>query len=210
MSNVWFARQSPELRNALIREGRPMERRPGQWVYGEGEENTGLCAVLSGALRLEASAGPQRDVLIGIAPAVSVFGQSRRRGGGPRIVTARAGPISTVLLVSDKALDRIGQQTPEVWRAMSELVYDQLDAAVHLTAQLLVLRPRARVAMRIALIAQDSVAHVGQGDLAELTGLSRKAVNSHLAALAALGIVAPAYGHIRVLDAAGLARVASA
>lgn len=209
MSNAWFARQSADLRGALIREGRVTQRGAGQWIYGEGDENTGICAVLAGALRLEASAGLQHNVLIGIVPAVGVIGQSQRRGGGPRIVTVRAGPASSVLLLTDAALERIGQETPTLWRALSELVYEQLDAAVHLTAQLLALRPRARVAMRIALLAKDGVARVAQHDLAELTGLSRKAVNAHLAVLAELGVVAPGYGGIRVLAPAKLAKIGS-
>lgn len=166
--------------------------------------------MLSGALRLEVTAGPHREVLVGIVPAISVFGQTSRRGGGPRIVTVRAGPASTVLLVSDAALERIGHETPSLWRAMSALVYEQLDAAVHLTAQLLALRPRARIALRIALIAKDGTAQLAQSDLAELTGLSRKAVNAHLAALSKLGIIAPGYGNIRVLAPAALAQIASA
>ena len=209
VSNTWFARQSANLRSALIRDGRIRQLRAGQWVYGEGDENTGLCAVLSGSLRLEASAGPQRDVLFGIALAGSIFGQSSRRGGGPRLITARANQPASVMLVSDDALDRIGNVEPTLWRAMSELVYEQLDAAVRLNARLLVLRPRARVAMRIASIAKDGVAYVAQGDLAELTGLSRKAVNGHLAALATPGILKTGYGCIRVLDPVALARIAS-
>ena len=135
--------------------------------------------MLSGALRLEATAG-DRDVLVDVARAVTVFGQSARRGGGPRIVTARAGPASEVMLVSDHALERIAADLPDLWRGVSALVYAQLDASVHRMAQMLVLPPRARVLARVRSLARGGVARVSQADLAELTGLSRKTVNEHL------------------------------
>lgn len=209
MRSRWFARQPPALRTALVRAGRIVPLDAGQWVYGEGDEDTGLCAVLDGALRLEASAGPNRDVLIDLAPAVRVFGQSQRRGGGPRIVTTRAGPASTVMLVSDRALDRIAADIPDLWRAVSALVYGQLDASVHLAAQLLVLSPRARIAVRIGMLASAGLANVSQSDLAELCGLSRKSVNGHLAALERAGLVRRGYTTIEVVDAAGLSRAAA-
>lgn len=201
----WFARQPPALRTALAAAGREVRLAPGQWVYGEGDDATGIVAVLSGMLRLEASAG-SRTVLIGTAPAGAVFGQSARRGGGPRIVTARAGPASRVLTIGDAALERIGAEHPEVWRAVSELVYGQLDASVHGLALTLALPPRARIAARLLVLDEDGVARISQADLAELCGLSRKSANAHLAALEIAGAIRRGYATIMLLDRPTLER----
>ena len=209
LSNRWFARQPHGLQVALAGAGRTTSLAPGQWIYGEGDEATGLVMVLDGLLRLEATVG-ERIVLVGVARTGGSFGQSQRRGGGPRIVTARAGPASRVVTVSDAALERIGADLPTVWQAVSQLVYAQLDASVHGLAQMLALAPRARIAARLMLFADERVVPLAQSDLAELCGLSRKAVNAHLAALEAAGAILRGYGSIRLLDIAMLTGILDA
>ncbi|MFT3977946.1 MAG: Crp/Fnr family transcriptional regulator [Sphingomonas bacterium] len=208
LRGAWFAHLPPPLRAALLRAGRAVRLDAGQWVYGEGDEETGVVLVLSGALRIEASAGRERDVLVNLLPAGTAFGQSRRGGGGPRIVTARAAGAATVLLIADAALERIAADHPSLWRGVSELVYGQLDAMVRLAAQMLALGPRARIAARLLALGSDGVARVNQSDLAEMCGLSRKAASAHLAALEASGAIARGYGRIEVKDAATLRRMA--
>ncbi|MEH3124202.1 MAG: Crp/Fnr family transcriptional regulator [Sphingomonas phyllosphaerae] len=209
LANRWFARQPQALRVALATSGRAISLAPGQWVYGEGDDATGLVMVLDGLLRLEATVG-ERNVLVGVARAGGSFGQSQRRGGGPRIVTARAGPASRVVTVSDAALERIGADHSIMWQAVSELVYAQLDASVHGLAQMLALPPRARIAARLMLFADERVVPLAQSDLAELCGLSRKAANTHLAALEAAGAIRRGYGAIHLLDRAMLGRILDA
>ncbi len=207
LANRWFADRSRDLQMAIAAAGRLRPLAAGQWVYGEGDEVTGLVLVLGGMLRLEATVG-ERTVLVGVARAGGSFGQSQRRGGGPRIVTARAGPPSRVVTVSDAALERIGADDPTIWQAVSKLVYGQLDASVHGLAQMLALPPRARIAARLMVFADDAVAPLGQADLAELCGLSRKATNAHLAALESAGAIRRGYGRIALRDAGTLARLA--
>lgn len=204
--NRWFARCTAPVQEALAAAGRTVALRAGQWVYGEGDECTGIAMVLDGMLRLEAAVG-QRTVLVGIARTGDAIGQSQRRGGGPRIVTARASRASLVVTVGDLALERIGGEHPALWRAVSELVYGQLDASVHGLAQMLALPPRARIAARLMAFADSGVAPLTQADLAELCGLSRKAVSAHLAALERSGTIARAYGKVQLLDVAALARL---
>src|SRR5438128_1383187 len=95
----WFAGLDPGLEDALIAAGRVVALDAGQWIYSEGDEEPGLCLVIDGVLRLEASVGPDRDVLLGLAGPGQAIGQSRRFGGGRRIVTARAQRAAHVLLV---------------------------------------------------------------------------------------------------------------
>ena len=109
--------------------------------------------------------------------------------------------------LGDLALERIGGEHPALWRAVSELVYGQLDASVHGLAQMLALPPRARIAARLMAFADSGVAPLTQADLAELCGLSRKAVSAHLAALERSGTIARAYGKVQLLDVAALARL---
>lgn len=183
-----------------------MTLRRGQWVYSQGDEGTGLCAVLDGTLRLEVATGGERDVLIGLAQAGTMLGQARRYGGGPRIITVRASGAARVWLVSDEALAALAAEAPELWRAVGELVYAQLEAATRLSAHLLVQTPRQRVVARLLQFADNGVVTVSQADLAEMCGLSRKTANAHLAALEANGAITRGYRAIVVRDAGMLRR----
>lgn len=202
----WFLRCTAPVQEALASAGRVVALEAGQWVYGEGDETTGIAIVLDGMLRLEAAVGP-RTVLVGVARAGDTIGQSQRRGGGPRIVTARASRASHVVTVSDMALERIGGEHPALWRSVSELVYAQLDASVHGLAQMLALQPRARIVARLLAFADNGEVPLTQTDLAELCGMSRKAVSAHLGAWERSGAITRAYGRVRLIDTVALARL---
>ena len=205
----WFAALDPALAAELVAAGRIATLDAGQWIYSEGDEEPGLCLVVDGVLRLEASVGPDRDVLLGLAGPGQAIGQSRRFGGGRRIVSARAQRAARALLVPDAALPGIAARQPGAWPATMALLYDQLDLAVHNAALNLCLSPRERVAARLAQLADDKGdVPATQADLAEMCGLSRKSTSGHVLALAKRGWVAPGYRSLRVLDAVALRAIA--
>lgn len=199
--NRWFARRPSTLRAALVEGGRVSHLGKGQWSHGEGDEATGLWAVLAGSLRLEASVGLERDVLLNVVGPGVILGQTAAFGGGPRLVTARAAEPATVLLIGDAALQAISAAHPSLWRSVSELVYGQLEAAVRFAAETLCLPPRARVAARLLSLTDEAggSVRISQADLAEMTGLSRKSVNGHLNALQDQALVRLDYRGIEVL-----------
>ena len=100
----WFAGLEPSLRADLVARGRLKRCSAGEWLHGEGDEETGLIAVLSGALHLYSQAPGGREVLFGMLPAGTVMGQSAVLGGGPRLVTAIAAADCELFLLSDRAL----------------------------------------------------------------------------------------------------------
>ena len=205
----WFAALDRGLAAELVAAGRIAALDAGQWIYSEGDEEPGLCLIIDGVLRLETSVGRDRDVLLGLAGPGQAIGQSRRFGGGRRIVTARAQRAARVLPVPDAALPGIAARQPTAWPATMALLYDQLDVAVHNAALNLCLSPRERVAARLAQLADDKgEVPATQGDLAEMCGLSRKSTSGHILALAKRGWVAPGYRSLRVLDAAALRGIA--
>jgi CRP-like cAMP-binding protein len=201
----WFSRQPAALKTALVERGRIASFERGQWIHSEGDASGGLWGVLSGAVRLEVTVGLERDVLVNIVGPGAMAGITLAAGGGPRIATARAGEQSRVLLVPDPVLQAIGAEHPSLWRAVSELLYSQLERTAHLAAEALRLPPRARVAARLLALAREDraggvFAAVSQTDLAEMTGLSRKSVNGHLRRLQGEGTVRPGYRGVHLLD----------
>lgn len=206
--NPWFARQPAALQRMLVAGGRTVDLQRGQWVYSQGDEGTGLLAVLDGALRMEVALDAERDVMIGLASAPTILGRTRRSGGGPRIITVRANTPARVLMIADDALDRAAATDASLWRAINELVYAQLEQATRLAAYLLVQTAEGRVALRLLQFADGDGVPVSQSDLAEMTGLSRKTVNGQLAALERKGVIARGYRAITVVDHAALERIA--
>ncbi len=205
MRGRWFAGLDQKLAEALVAAGRVRALDEGQWIYSEGDEEPGLCLVIDGVLRLEASAGVDRGVLLALVGPGQAIGQSRRFGGGRRLVTARAQRESHVLLVPDIALPRIADRAPGAWAAVIALLYDQLDAAVHAAALNLCLTPRQRIAARLTQLCDaEGVVAATQADVAEMCGLSRKSASGHILALAEKEWVVPLYRSVLVTNLAAL------
>lgn len=204
----WFRAQPDGLRTAMLTHLRAVTLAAGQTAYLEGDEDTGLWIVRDGLLRLELPVGQDRAALIGLMSGGSVFGRSRMGGAASRIVSARAARPTRALLLSDRAMERIAIDHPHMWRALSQAVHGQLDAALVALAQQLTLAPLARIAARLLQVVQGDAVPLGQADLGELTGLSRKAVNAHLATLEAQGLIVRGYRNVIVTNHFGLMRYA--
>jgi len=204
----WFARQPADRRDALLREGRLSRRQTGEWMHGEGDEETGVLAVVDGSLKVYGQAPGGREALIGLLPAGTVIGQSAAFGGGPRIVTAITASPSLIFTLSDSALRRVAAVHPGLWEALGALVYGQLRLNAQTVAEFVALKPRERLVSRLLQMAGQSGGEisVSQSDLAEMIGVTRKAVNGWLGELEAAGLVARAYGVIQVLEPAKLER----
>lgn len=204
----WFAGQPSALRTALLQAGRLSRRGAGEWVHGEGDEDTGVLATVEGSLKLYSQAPGGREVLFGLLPAGTVIGQSAAFGGGPRIVTAIAASPALIFTLSDRALRQVAAAQPGLWEALSALVYGQLRNATQGLAELLALKPRERMIARLLqFVRPDGAVEISQADLAELVGVTRKAVNGWLGALEREGRVRLGYGRVEVLDRAGLERM---
>ena len=202
-------RQPADRRDALLRVGRLSRRNSGEWMHGEGDEETGVLAVVDGALKVYGQAPGGREALIGLLPAGTLIGQSVAFGGGPRIVTAIAAVPSTLFTLSDRALRQVAADHPGLWEALSALVYGQLRLNAQAVAEFVALKPRERLVSRLLQLSAQTGGEIpiSQADLAEMIGVTRKAVNGWLGELEGQGRVARGYGVIRVLDRAGLERM---
>ena len=205
---AWFAGLQAPVREALERAGRRVRRGAGEWVYGEGDEQTGLVAVLDGGLHLYAQAPGGREVLIAVMPAGGVVGQSMRLGGGPRLLTAICAVESTLFLLPDHALLQVAEAHPALWPSLAALAYGQQRVLIEAVVELVGLKPRQRMIARLLNLSFNAVrVPVSQAILAETIGVSRKAVHGWLAELERAGRVSRGYGWIEVKDRPGLERL---
>ncbi|MEZ5735568.1 MAG: Crp/Fnr family transcriptional regulator [Novosphingobium sp.] len=198
--NDWFAGRSEALRRSLCEHGVLRQVLAGQWIYSQGDALTGLCAVISGTLRLEVAEGNDTDVLLKLGTSPRILGHARGYGGGPRMLTARAQTDATLFMVSSEALDRIGASSPRLWLDLNELAYEQIGELVGDLARFLVLPTKARVATILLRNADGDTVFATQSDIAEMCGLSRKVVAEHLAILEKTGAIKRSYGKVKLTD----------
>jgi len=209
----WLTQGGRDLVEPFLAHGRVVDLAAGQWVQAEGDDETGLLVVLSGALQLFCKAPGDREVLFGQVTAGYALGQTIRFGGGPRLITAIAADDSRILQVSDRALSRIAAEAPRIWEAVAALLYLQLRNLLEFVAELSALSPRERLARRLDAMTRalpQRTVRITQEALGEIVGLTRKTANAHLAAFEREGLIRRAYGSLTVTDPAGLRRVAGA
>jgi CRP/FNR family transcriptional regulator, cyclic AMP receptor protein len=206
----WLGEGREDLIERFLDQGRIVRLAAGQWAQAEGDDETGVFVVLSGAVQTLCKAPGGREVLIGLGGPGLALGQTARFGGGPRLVTVICHEDCVLLQVSDRALARIAHDAPRVWEAVAALLYLQLRGLVQLLAETTALPPRQRLASRIELLARTNGAslRLSQQALGEMVGLTRKTVNGYLAQFERAGLIRRVYGELVVTDAAGLRRVA--
>lgn len=209
-ASPWFVRLEAPVREALIAKGRVQDRAAGEWVHGEGDEDTGVVAVLQGCLQLHSQAPDGGEVLIDLLLRGGVIGQSIVFGGGPRLVTAICATDARLFVLSDHALRETAAAHPSLWQSLSALAYLQLRQMVRRTAEFIALKPRDRMIVRLLALSRfENPIPLSQAALAEMVGVGRDVVNRWLGDLEASGKVARGYGRIEVLDAPGLRRMAT-
>ncbi|AZI35734.1 putative Crp/Fnr family transcriptional regulator [Caenibius tardaugens NBRC 16725] len=209
----WMQGFAPVLAEALLAHGRLVRIRPGEWAQGEGDEDRGLFVVIDGVFHTYCTASGDRDVMIGVAGMGAVLGHATRFSGGPRLVTAICTEPGLLLQIPETALERIAERRPEIWRVIASSAYANLRRAMQMMVEAITLAPRQRIAARLIASAEPvdgspAMVRLSQQALGEMTGLTRKTVNLHLAAFEREGLVSLRYGYLLLRDPGGLRRAA--
>lgn len=206
----WLKSHPSELADSLLNEGRLRYLATDEWAQAEGDDQTGLFIVIDGILHTYYAPRGDKVMMIGFATPGTVLGHTTRYSGGPRLVTAICAEPSILLIISKSALERIAAKTPEIWRAIADLTYNDLQRILGLAAEFISLRPRQRIAARLLSILgteqgdNPPVIKVSQELLGEMVGATRKTVNIHLASFVTDGLVELGYGRIQICNREGL------
>lgn len=214
----WLKGYSVQLAESLVAEGNIVRLNVGEWAQAEGDDRGGLFIVVEGVLHSYCATWGDREVFIGLAEAGSVLGHATRFSGGPRLVTAVCVEPSVILELSETALVMVAERWPEIWRAIATSAYTNMRNAVRMAAEVISLRPRARIAARLLAAGDEHrkavkettlTIRLSQELLGEMTGLTRKAVNAHLSALEREGLIQVGYGQVKLCDLDRLRGVAN-
>lgn len=206
----WLSHQPAPVAQALLAAGQLHRIEAGESVFAEGEG--GLFAVVEGRLSIDAAAAGERRVLIDFIRAGHWLAHTASAGEDTRPVAVRARTAATLFLIPDAKLARIARNRPDIWQSVNDLTRQQLQGAVRMIARLLTASPAELIALRLVMLAEGRppTVTVSQSELGELTGLTRKAVNAHLALLETAGSIRRAYGRVMLTDLAALKRIVGA
>jgi CRP/FNR family cyclic AMP-dependent transcriptional regulator len=213
-SAAWLADEPAALIEALLGHGRLLHLSTGEWAQAEGDEDRGLVIVISGVVHVSCQAAGGRNVLIGHCEAGAVLGHATRYSGGPRLVTAVCAESCMLLAVAEHRLEEVAAQWPTLWRALARSAYSYTRRTVRALAELISLPPRQRLASRLLLMAAaqpgggEAVVRLSQQAVGEMIGVTRKTVNTYLAAFERARLIETGYNRILVRDPAGLRQVA--
>lgn len=210
----WLKGFDPALAEVLLAHGRLARLKVGEWAQGEGDEQRGLFVVVDGLFHTYCTAPGDRDVMIGQAGTGAVLGHATRFSGGPRLATAICVEPALLLHIPATMLERVAERYPEVWRVIANSAYANLRRAMQMMVEAITLPPRQKIAARLVAAAEMNggptpLLRLSQQMLGEMTGLTRKTVNAHLAAFAREGLLEIRYGGLLLNDPAGLQAVAN-
>lgn len=213
--NGWFAKRPAALRTRLVAHAQVSTVEAGHWLYDTGDEAEGLYGVLTGSVTSHVVLDNGESVPISIAGPGTIFGYAAQVLGGKRVTTAIARERSEIIFVPQHAIAAMVQEMPSLWLHFAELATEQLVWAVRGYAERLRLSPRAQIASRLHGYTFPwggggaATLPIRQDELAEVMGLSRKTVNLVLRDFERQKLIETGYRNIRVIDPAGLHRIAT-
>lgn len=217
----WFASLSMAQQRQLVEAGTPRGLAAGQVLFRRGDANSGLYAVLGGAIQVGASGSAAREAVLGVLEPPQWFGEIACLDGGTRTHDARAQTAASLLHVPLAALLRLAEADPSWWRQLGRLLAEKTRALFAGLEDLALQPAPVRVARRLLAMSTghgmraDGAAlqrlAVSQEQLGAMLSLTRQTVSEVLRDFEAEGWVRRRYGAVELVDAAGLeAAVAAA
>lgn len=209
----WLARQPESFQDEVLRRAGLLRVEPGEPVYRIGDPPGGVYGVVSGLLGV--SIGPPGgggQHLVHFYRPGDWIGEGGFFMGDQRRVELRTATDCQLLHLTLDAMDQMAAQDPLAARRFGGIIMLNVELAMRVIDDLLILRVDRRVAAVLTRLAagEDRPLPVSQHDLGLMASATRKQVNAALAGWAGRGWVAPGYRAIRVIDPAALRAFARA
>lgn len=201
-------------RAAFAAVGRDRRFAPGEAVFHEGDDASGVIAIVSGRAKVAAAGAAGREVVLRFAGAGELVGELSAVAGRPRTATVTAlGPLETVAVRTADFRQFLAEHP-----RLASLMYERLAVLLaEANRQLVDFATRdvtARIAGRLLELAETAgepdgsavriTLPLSQDELAAWAGASREAVARSLHLLRELGWIETRRREIRVLNADGL------
>ncbi len=180
----------------------------GAVLFDQGQESDGLYVILSGIIRVYLTAADGREATINLLEDGEIIGEISLIDGLPRSAGAAALTDCRLLFIPHRPFCELSESSPKLNRQVMLVLCERLREANNQVDQAIFhdLRHRLLVLLRQIAVIHGRVEHdvatvdldLTQGNLAQMLGASREAVNKQLRALAKDGRVAVDGHQIRV------------
>jgi len=208
-SGRWFAGLPASLQDTLRDNSRVITLGPGELLFQRGSGNTGLYAVLDGAVCFGAVSQAGKESVVGLAEPPQWFGEVALLDGGQRTHDAWVDSAATLAHVPLPAITRWLAQHPAHWEHFAQLAAHKL-RVVFAAIEDAGLRPsRERLIRCLALLARGygerdaapiRTLHVSQERLGSMLSLTRQTVNALMQGLEREQLLVCVRGGVRILD----------
>jgi len=194
-------------------------RRPysvGAIVFSQGDPGDALYGVVTGKVRISASAPDGKEMFLNIMEPGDTFGEIALLDGNPRTATASATAASELLVIMREPFLALLQREPTISIHLLRLLCQRIRWTSGLAEDSALLALPARLARRLLSLGKmhghqtlDGVhLAISQEDIARFLGVSRQVVNQYLQIWKAHGWVELGRAKMTILDSQALQRTA--
>jgi CRP/FNR family cyclic AMP-dependent transcriptional regulator len=194
-------------------------RRPypvGAIIFSQGDPGDALYGVVTGKVRISASAADGKEMFLNIMEPGDTFGEIALLDGNPRTATASATAPSELLLIMRDPFLSLLQREPALSIHLLRLLCQRIRWTSGLAEDSALLAVPARLARRVLSLGKlhgHQVLNgvhlvISQEDIARFLGISRQVVNQYLQIWKANGWVELGRAKMTILDEQALLRTA--
>ncbi|CAB3753111.1 hypothetical protein GQ57_20665 [Burkholderia sp. MSh2] len=213
----WIADLSPVARDALLARAHDRMLPNATVLYCQGDTTTELFQIVSGEVRMFVLDEDGQEVLIYFYGPGDVVADSSAIDPNPYPVTIMTRGETRLKAWSIDDVAELRAAFPEIDTSLALQMSQRLRGLLVLILELVTLSVPARVAARIASLAQlqgksatGTPLSLSQTDLSLMVGATRQSINSVLNDLKGRDLIDTHYGRIYVKDLSGLSRYAAA
>jgi len=213
-SRSWLSLTPASIREAVLERCTLQDIERGRHVCTIGRPLSGLWGVVTGGFALEFATDENGPHFAHSFRPGTWFGEAEVFERRSQVVTILATRPSRCLHLSPTGLEAVARAYPLVWRYVGILAGAHVADALGAISDSTIREPGARVAAILLRLAGIRVhEHLSdpqpeldltQQDLALLANVSRATVHDQLTKLQSAGLITRSYGHVRILDTAGL------
>jgi CRP-like cAMP-binding protein len=210
----WLEAQPDDFRRHMVAFGRRRTLESDELVALEGEEDSRMYGILSGAIACSGSHGHDSPILATVLFPGQWFGYGPQLGHLPRILTFHAQTPSVLIAFGNAELQKIRTIVPDFSERLAQLAVLQTNYVAAVATEVLIPDVAKRIVAVLLRLASwsapQSLVPVSQADLAEMSNTSRQTVSKVLKKLEQNDLIGVRYGGIEVPDVSALARTGTA
>lgn len=211
LADHWlFESLSEAERGRLVRQLRQRRYAANQPIFRKGDAGTAMMAVTSGQVKISADSVDGRSVVLNIINTGEIFGEIALLDGRERTADATALGDTELLVLERRDFLPLVERHPRLARKLLEVLCHRLRrTSEQIEDQLFLVRP-VRLAKALLRLADDYGAEtadgitidikLSQGELGNLTGLTRESINKQLSEWRAKDLVRIDGGKVTILQ----------